>query len=318
MVSRRGLFGLTGIMGVVLIAAWLTAGRDAPGELPDVPAPGGAESESAEVDVGQESGAPPMEPATRETETTLPAARRLAPVPDSRRAAAEETDGPPQDHAQEVLDQVEAALGGSPEAAIMVLGYVRTCQRLPATEEGALLFAETWPHQKNSKFTLEPEGVAGRKLEFLTVEDWSAEFWRQFDRCQARRELLDGELRSRIQAQARAGHPVARFLYATWPPTINPQDPDSFLERLAYADLAYEFTLQNIQEKEPLGVLALGLSYQSFLFTAHNSYLSHALMLAAEKCGLAKQLLGQVNRYHDHGVAQGTREAAEIIAQELC
>lgn len=164
-----------------------------------------------------------------------------------------------------------------------------------------------------------PHGMLGPSGEFDSFENWSTAQWRRFQDCQASKGLFGNDLRSRLKLLAQNGNAVARFMYAMWPPSPVVHDPEDLFEILEYVDLAREFSMRNLNEMEPLGLLALGLSYRSLgLFTPGNPVAGDAFLIAAEKCGLPKTIGDEMTKYVRRNSFDRAWEASEALVREFC
>ena len=159
-------------------------------------------------------------------------------------------------------------------------------------------------------------GAPGRPVEQQgTPEEREAAMLKQFDQCQASKDLLDDDLRDEIARLAEAGQPSARYLFAIWPPYDSVFDLVDSLELLEYQSLALEYTWMNLQERDPLGVLAMSQSYgtrPSGLFTPANRVQSQVFLLASMQCGVDNEWLSNRAVNFGQGFSRFQAENTEV------
>ena len=102
------------------------------------------------------------------------------------------------------------------------------------------------------------------------------------------------------------------------------------LELLEYQSLALEYTWMNMQERNPLGLLAMSQSYSAnrpAMFTPRNGIQSQVFRLASMKCGIDNEWLtnramnfGQgFNRFQaEHTGMPSLEDDAEALAERFC
>jgi len=108
-------------------------------------------------------------------------------------------------------------------------------------------------------------------------------------------------------------------MYAMLPPRNIERNPDRVLIWLEYVDLAYEFTTQNMDENEPLGLLAMGLSLRGLgVFTPREPLVGSAFLIAAERCGAPQVLLDLIGIRYTDGAFRTSWADSEAIVREFC
>lgn len=123
---------------------------------------------------------------------------------------------------------------------------------------------------------------------FLTEAENRTHQARWYETCRLQRELFNEELRKKLDAMARQGHVIARYLYAVWPPD-QLDSPDQFMLEQEWGIKAQEYSFLNFQQGEVAGLLAFAEAYMtSGLFTRHNNLLGLALYKAAYDCGFTE------------------------------
>jgi hypothetical protein len=137
-----------------------------------------------------------------------------------------------------------------------------------------------------------------RNRSYPTEAELREQATQQFENCRFMADLFTGDLRRQLEAMANRGHVMARYLYALWPPEIFGQ-PDAFLRQQEWAEKALSYSLANLTEGEPAGLLAFGQSYaNNGTFTARDRYLGTAFIIAALDCGLDLEYYGSyVNQF---------------------
>jgi hypothetical protein len=228
-------------------------------------------------------------------------------------AALSKTDAPIALSAEQIISmrdietEIEAAFAGDNNEAIELGGFLNECRYMFLNEDRversiarvARAFAEG---QSPKKFR--PNAPA---QEFDSLESFEENQWATFYRCEAARELVNESFWQRLAHEAEAGNPVARYLFATLQrnPAATVFRFDQWDESLEHDEQARDYTLRNMEEREPLGLLALAhLESSGSRNSMFNASVSGVLSLAAVKCGLATpdlldsidQMLEQVKR----------------------
>ena len=230
--------------------------------------------------------------------------------------------------------RVEAALDGDIDSLIGVSRKINQCTVGMSSEEQfqARLdrAAKAFARNPNAPVFSSRGGHGGGGVQYKSFEDLEADMWARFDECQVIRDVMDETLHEQVARLAESGMPSARYLYSVWPP-----DQDSLLavdplEVLEYQSLAFEYTWMNMQERNPLGLLAMSQSYSAFrppMFTPRNVIQSQVFRLASMKCGIDNEWLtdralnfGQgVSRFQaQHTGMPSLDEDAEILAERFC
>jgi hypothetical protein len=238
------------------------------------------------------------------------------------RSANEETD--------RMIRRTEKALGGDVDELIELTRLIRGCRRMEGGEDQLQRRLDRMAQfaARNPDAPVMPG--RGGSVEYQSFEDLEADMWAQFDRCQLAKEVLDESLYEQVSRLAQSGLPSARYLYAVWPPDQGGLIAVDTLEMLEYQSLALEYTWMNMQERNPLGLLAMAQSYSSRrwpLFTPANPIQGQAFTLAAMKCGIDNEWLearsvdfGQgFNRFQsENTVIPSLDEDAAILAERFC
>lgn len=201
---------------------------------------------------------------------------------------------------KEIETQVETALSGDNNEAIELSRFLNQCQLVPqnkgqverSIERAAQSFAEGKPMKQFRPGSLIQE--------FDSIESFELEQWASYYRCDAARGLIDDGFWERLEREADAGNPVARYLFAT----LKRGSENAFLgfdrwdEELELTEQSREYTWRNMQEREPLGLLAMAQTGRfGTQFTLGGASVNVVLSLAAVKCGLATpELLDQVDQ----------------------
>lgn len=138
-------------------------------------------------------------------------------------------------------------------------------------------------------------------------------------KCRGLSDLRDRIWASDLYERASNGDQFARFLYAMWAPRETTSLQMSTDEMVVYQAAALEFTMQNLDEGHPLGMLAFGYSYlQSRYFTPGKNRLGVAYLVAAELCsngqfGLQATLDEIFSSYEEHQFGASPFRAEEIL-----
>jgi len=222
------------------------------------------------------------------------------------------------DHRLELSNSIEMALAGSVDEASKVIERFHTCAGAPADEGGLRMTLQS--HANNPELQMRiPKGIFGGFVQFDSLADWSVAETQRFKRCQATRNLFGEDLRAQLKAQGENGDVLARFIYAMLPPTNVERHPNRVLIWLEYVNLAYEFTTQNLDENEPLGLLAMGLGLRGVgEFTPHEPLVGDAFLIAAERCGAPQVLLDLIGIQYTDGTFRRSWADSEVIVREFC
>lgn len=185
------------------------------------------------------------------------------------------------------------ALDGDLGAANRVVHAQRRCADAPSSPQEVEM-------QVQSRLSRYQWMAANRSRNraYPTEGELREQFTQRFENCRFTADLFVGDLRAQLEAMANRGHVTARYLYALWPPEIFGR-PDAFLRQQEWAEKALSYSLANLTEGEPAGLLAFGQSYaNNGTFTARDRYLGTAFIIAALDCGLDLEYYGSyVNRF---------------------
>jgi len=232
--------------------------------------------------------------------------------------------------AEKLARQVEKSLAGDTVELIGLTRLIRECSRGMASAEQVLRRLDRMA-QFNAQF---PGGAPGRadggSVEYRSFDELESATWARFDECQGAQDVLNEDLHEQIARLADDGVPAARYLYAIWSPWQYVTDSVSALELLEYQTRALEYTWKNMQQRDPLGLLAMSQSYSAFrpsLFTPSNPVQGQVFLLAAMKCGIDNDWLSERSVDFGRGFsrfqAENTRmptldEDAAALAEAFC
>lgn len=196
-----------------------------------------------------------------------------------------------------LLQKVNAAMDGQIDELIQITRLINDCRRGFNSEE-QLQQRLDFMAQRGARSGDLPSrggrGGGGGSVEFQSFEELEASLWKQYDQCQVAKEVLDESLHEQIERLAESGLASARYLYAVWPPGEDMLEVVDTLEMLEYQSLALEYTWMNMNERDPLGLLAMAQSYGSMrtpMFTPPNRIQSQVFLLASMKCGIDNKWL---------------------------
>lgn len=300
--------------GVLLLVILLWAGM-----RQDAPAPAGSEqvaetstAPTTELPAEEAEAGEVMEVTSRaksETGTTAAETANAAETPPMK----EELPELPSAEQLVVLRDVEssfaAAFDGDQNEAVQLGGFLNQCQLSFQDRnrvEQSIARAERSFAEGKPLTQFRPSGPA---QQFDSLEAFQSDQWNTFFRCQAARKLVNDDFWADLEQQADAGSPVARYLFATLmrEPPARALTFDRWDEELELREQAREYTWRNLEDREPLGLLALvqleGLGF-SMRGIGTGASTNKVLILAAVKCGLTTpellqsvdQLLLQVER----------------------
>jgi hypothetical protein len=209
----------------------------------------------------------------------------------------------------------ESVLHGDPDSAIelgRLLDYCRSGFRSADQIQRSLESIAGQGEWKGARNMV----IRGESLNFKTFGEYESYLWKRHDQCTALQSVTGRKLQGDIQNAADAGDPVARYVYAMWPPEESFGTTAATLE---YHERALEYTWRNIEEGQPLGLLALGQSYMnrgtSPLFTPWNHTLGRIFILAAAKCGLSNAWLDEEIDLMLDGLSSPHPSAQQVLGQ---
>jgi hypothetical protein len=246
-----------------------------------------------------------------------PRSKRIVHVPDTRK----DRDNSELENAQGTMllvsNQIDSALEGNADDALRVIQHAHKCVGTLQEEAALTSFIEHHRTHSQLKMTI-TTGLLGAQREFDSFEEWSATLWQQYEDCRSTNDLLGDELRIRLGSLAMDGNSTARFLYAMLQPTESTESPEGLRQLLEYESLAYKFTHQNIEERNPLGLLALGISYRGNLFTPHHPQVGRAFIYAAEQCGINSKLIEFIPDQIADSRLDSALANSTVIVSEFC
>lgn len=295
---RRQLSFLLVLLVVLCTVLWLSRQGPNPTSHEDVPV-------DKSVQIGGVEAGQPLAAAAEETDETVGGKTDEAEPPVETEKPAEAVKEPAVLRVDEAWDAgaerfgelvrstVQPALNGDLDAA-MTLMFMR--QRCDMSMPYVDLSVEQRVEIKQELFELRQK-LTG---DFLTNEQDDPFAWRatreenralveRWDAaCQDLAALHNSAFRERLDRMAEAGHVMARFLYATWPPRHMPvsETTVSLLEKLEWEEKARRYSALNLEQGEIAGLMAFAHSYSWGLFTAMNWELGSAFQQAAFDCGL--------------------------------
>ena len=201
---------------------------------------------------------------------------------------------------RETETQMEAAFAGDNNEAAELSRFLNQCQMGPKSKEGVEQAieraAESFAAGKPPKQFRRSQTIQ----EFDSLESFELEKWDSFYRCDAARGLINDDFWDRLEREADAGNPVARYLFATLQrePAGMTFRFDQWEEELELSEQSREYTWRNMEEREPLGLLAMAQTGRfGTRVTMGGVSVNVVLSLAAIKCGVAtSELLDQANQ----------------------
>jgi hypothetical protein len=207
---------------------------------------------------------------------------------------------------REVESQFSAALDGDQSMAVELSSLLNTClynYDNRARVEQAIARGKRAYAEGNPVTQFRPTSPA---QQFETFQEFESSLWDTYFRCEAARSLVNESFWSNLEQQADAGNPVARYLFATLMRDSSSQANafDQWDETLELREQSREYTWRNLEEREPLGLLAL-VQTEGMGLRGTGS-VGSVLALAAVKCGLSTP---DLLRAVDHVLAQLERQA---------
>ncbi|KAA9130986.1 hypothetical protein F3N42_11595 [Marinihelvus fidelis] len=171
---------------------------------------------------------------------------------------------------------LDLAMQGDIEAADRLASYInRGCRHAPRSTEALNRTLDTF-----QRSLAQADSVSARRNFEASIHGTTV----MFHACAKILETV-GNAGEDIKRLAQSGDVVARYIYALWPPELANED-SPLLAQTEWELLARDFIFQNIESGEPLGLVALGGSYNSGTFTPQNNALGLGLLMAAANCGL--------------------------------
>ena len=266
----------------------------------------GAGSDASQAAVGPADPIPleelPPAPAGRDDPVAATPPGTAAPTanedPGPQADAAPDLEEPPlvPEFRERVESELQSSLLGNSNHAVDISVVLNRC-RGNSLDEAHIINALERIQTRDIKPGLNWRFNNGATIVYENYEQFEAQLWRLHDECQSVKGLFDSDLRSRIGQLADRGNPQARYLYALWPPEHSVFAQANTLKTFDYHHRAMQYTQANLDEREWLGVLAMGKSYsENGLFTPRNQSLGRVFLLAAELCGSQNEWLRQQNR----------------------
>ncbi len=289
---------LTAVAGsILLVLLWLLLRSGAPVPETAFPATGETSAEAAQALAEEPAPEEPEESGLAGATTGRSRATTGQPAPEleGNSTAMPEALPEPLSAEQEVVQRevessISAALSGDQNEALELASFLNQCQFTFNDRnrvEQSIARAERSFAEGKPLTQFRPSSPA---QQFDTLQDFESSQWDIFFRCEAARRLVNDDFWSNLEAQADAGNPVARYLFAT----LIRESPAAKLafenwdEELQRREQSREYTWRNLDEREPLGLLAL-VELEAWGFAMRGNSISNTsvLTLAAVKCGLS-------------------------------
>lgn len=190
--------------------------------------------------------------------------------------------------------RLEQAIGGDDLRAMELSHFVNECSSQftsaasvkRSIDYASRRFAEAKPLSR--RFAAWPV----QSLE--NIEAFEQFQWQTFRRCESSRDLFGEDFWQRLRREADAGNPAARYLYATLQraPVASGLQFDQWDEALEHNERVYQYTVANMSDREPLGVLAMAQTLPSNSSSPYSRFNTRAVLTtAAIKCGLQSDYL---------------------------
>ena len=158
--------------------------------------------------------------------------------------------------------------------------------------------------------------IRGKSRQFDNLANYEAWLWSSHDECEEFKSREETGFRAEVLSAAREGNVYARYLYAMWPPAEIYANAAALME---YQELALDFTWKNIEQGEPLGMLAMGHSYwlsgRAALFTPHSAVLSRVFLVAAVLCGVDHRWIEREVGFKVSQFAPGAAESSPAMTE---
>lgn len=240
-----------------------------------------------------------FEEATGEvTKEAMQPAKRIVQVPDTQNGeGSDEIDWADVtvtfDNLVNVSEAVfDAALDGDIDAAFRLRDLRRYCRLIPRDE----VASEKWVEDARKMVVdMEASGqpvpqegqdsIIPGMIFYPDEQRNRAELLKATKGCSDYRDTFSAALREQLAELAKQGHVMARYIYATWElePVV---DVVAFERHQEWQLNAVDFSYANLEEGEPVGILAFGRSYYLGLFTRNIPPLGVSLLKAAADCGI--------------------------------
>ena len=292
------VFAVSAVLVVLAggLAAWYL---NTPGESAGM-APLDEAAQRTEAAAIQPAVGDPAEPEQAEPLQTMSPAKRIrhgTAIEQKPEIAQLEAPDFGNEKSDKLLHKVNAAIDGQIDDLIQVTRLINDCRRGFNSEQQLqqrLDFMAQRGAQSGNLPARGGRGGGGGSVEYQSFEELEANLWKQYDQCQLAKEVLDESLHEQIERLAESGLASARYLYAVWPPGEDMLEVVDTLEMLEYQSLALEYTWMNMNDRDPLGLLAMAQSYGSMrtpMFTPPNRIQSQVFLLASMKCGIDNKWL---------------------------
>lgn len=289
---------LATIGGILLLAVlWFWLRADTPTTLDTTVAGGQPVADEVLAVADEATGQDEEMPAVAEGTTTdsRPGSNEPSPGPGALSPSPAEAEPELLSPEQEVVlrdveSSISAALSGDQNEALELASFLNQCQfsfRDRNRVEQSITRAERSFAEGKPLTQFRPSSPA---QQFDNLADFESSQWDTFFRCEAARRLVNDDFWRNLEAQADAGNPVARYLFATLiresPATIIAFE--NWDEELELREQSRDYTWRNLEDREPLGLLALA-QQEGFGFGLRGNSISNGsvLVLAAVKCGLS-------------------------------
>jgi len=191
---------------------------------------------------------------------------------------------------------VNDAVAGDIDAAYQLRRIREICSFAPKDEaaiEKELARTQERVERRRSTGDAVPDEGEPSGFDLTTYPDEKRnrnEIRRLYRSCSSVRAVFSQDLRKQLNEKAQTGDVMARYIYAIWEPDWILSD--SVFETYREWQLnALDFSYSNLEEGEPLGLLALGRSYELGLFTRQFPAIGFSLTKAAFDCGLDSRIV---------------------------
>lgn len=192
--------------------------------------------------------------------------------------------------------QLEDAIAGDNSQAMELSRFINECSAhfgSAATVERSIDSASR-RFAEGSALPRRYSGWPGRSLD--NIEAFEQFQWQTFQRCESTRDLFGEDFWERLRREADGGNPAARYLYSTLQrlPSERGLQFDGWDEALEHNERVYNYTVRNMSDREPLGILAMAQTLPSNNRSPYSRFNTAAVLTtAAIKCGLQSAYLDQ-------------------------
>lgn len=184
------------------------------------------------------------------------------------------------------------------KAAVNLLVVLHACRSTPATSEQMDNRVRAIEEARENP-DVTPESIQALEDQILSESPLAG-------RCYELQNARENLFNSLLREEAEAGNQVARFLYSMWAPNDALSTVIGGALLVEYEANALRFTLENLAERSPLGLMAVGISYvEGEYFTPKRESLGSAYLMAAQLCGI------------DHPLVDGLLQTSTMSRQAM-